>query len=87
MSKKDAKTNDNIVIIDWAGNVLFRGHYQDKKVDKVLDANRCKECPSGDDRYDACDKCDDTGYSGDFSVEWEEETAHENENVYEFINY
>lgn len=69
----------NIIIIqDWAGNILFEGNYKSKKVDAVLDANRCN-CESG------CSKCDGTGYKGDFEVYWENEN--DTRNVYEYINY
>jgi hypothetical protein len=54
---------DQIKIVDWAGNLLFQGHYEDEQVDKVLDANRC-DCEEG------CSKCDGTGYKGDFHVEF-----------------
>jgi len=73
----------NIIIVkDWTGKELFKGHYKDKQVDVVLDANRC-ECD--DEHRETCKKCDDTGYSGDFSVEWENEN--DSRNVYEYINY
>ena len=71
----------NIIIEDWAGKVLFKGDHNDKDVDKVLDANRCKrkEC------IPDCDNCDESGYSGDFSVYWVDSEL--TTNVYEFINY
>ncbi len=71
-------TVNNIRIIDWAGNVLYAGDYRDPEVDVVLDANRCN-CDG-----DGCEKCDSTGYAGDFSIEWEVE---QERNVYEFVNY
>ena len=71
---------DTIVITDWTGKVLFKGPYSDPKVDEVLDANRCKDCAQ-----DECIKCDGTGYSGDFEVNWVNEN--DTRNVYEFINY
>lgn len=67
-----------IVIQDWAGNILFTGSHTDKKVDLVLEANRCK-CAA------ECKACDGTGYSGDFEVYWKNEN--DTRNVYEFINY
>lgn len=71
---------NNIIIQDWTGKILYKGSYKSKQVNKVLDANRC-------DCKDTCDKCDGTGYKGDFEVMWENEELHENDNVYEFINY
>jgi hypothetical protein len=75
---------NHIRIIDWAGNVLFEGHYKDSEVDVVLDANRCscrmKILPDQED----CQECDDTGYTGDFHVEWCDD---DDRNVYEYINY
>lgn len=76
-----SKKNDNIKIQCWSGKILFEGKCTDKKVDKVLDANRCTECEG----KDHCSVCDDTGYAGDFSVEWEDEDR--DDNVYEHINY
>lgn len=73
-----------IKIIDWTGKILFQGHHKDKEVDIVLDANRCDKCPHIDSD-DICHICDDTGYSGDFHVEWADESNEEN--VYEYINY
>lgn len=69
---------DVIVIKDWTGRPLFKGHYKSKDVDRVLDANRC-DCESG------CKQCDDSGYSGDFQVFWLDES--DERNIYEFINY
>lgn len=69
---------NKIIIQDWAGNVLYKGHYKSNKVDKVLDTNRCS-CGS------ECKECNDTGYSGDFEVYWMDEN--DKRNVYEFINY
>lgn len=69
----------NIIIIqDWAGNVLFEGKHTDKQVDQILDVNRCN-CDQG------CDKCDHTGFKGDFEIYWKNEK--DKRNVYEFINY
>lgn len=80
---------DNIIIKDWTGNVLFEGNYNSKKIDKVLNANKCKckQCKAyrkgkGDDY---CSNSESTGYSGDFSITWIDENR--NDNVYEFINY
>lgn len=84
MSKK--KKNNNITIQDWAGNILFKGHYKDKKVAKVLEANKCIWCKDEND-IEGCSSCDDTGYSGDFEIYWDKLADHKNENVYEFINY
>jgi len=72
---------DHIKIVDWAGNILYQGHYKKKEVDKVLDANRCDRCG----KSDGCVYCDDTGYIGDFSIYWVDENR--NDNVYEFIYY
>ena len=73
--------SDLITIKDWAGNELFSGHYEDEKVDRVLEANRCSTCVDSP----VCKECDGTGYSGDFSVEWQD--PWDKRNVYEFINY
>jgi len=75
----------SIKIEDWTGKLLFIGPYDDPKVDQVLDANRCKAC--NDNNIDElCPYCDDTGYSGDFSVFWIDD-ANDDLNVYEYINY
>lgn len=74
---------NHITITDWAGNVLYEGHYKRKAVDEVLDANRCKAC--NDDTRDDCKECDGTGYSGDFEINWADEA--DERNVYEFVNY
>ena len=79
--------NNNIVMQDWTGKILFKGNYKSKAIDEVLDANRCpsvlcKNPPSNDFH---CDKCNDTGYEGDFEVCWENKS--DERNVYEFINY
>lgn len=74
-------TKDWIKIVDWTGRVLFQGHYEDKQVDKVLKANRCK-CWA---KKEPCSKCNETGYSGDFEVSWMNEN--DSRNVYEYINY
>lgn len=71
-----------IIITDWTGSVLFKGPYDSKEVDKVLDANRCSTCVGSGS---PCRECDGTGYSGDFEVTWADETN--DENVYEYINY
>lgn len=71
--------NPNIKIICWTGKILYQGLYSSPEVDVVLDANRCA-CVA-----DSCTECDGTGYSGDFHVEWEDETIEDN--VYEAINY
>jgi len=83
---KDQTTDKDLIVMeDWAGNVLFRGHYTDKQVDIVLDTNRCicKSFDYGND--ESCEKCEGSGYSGDFSVQWED--PKDTRNVYEFINY
>jgi hypothetical protein len=74
---------DQIKIVDWAGNVLFEGHYKNKKVDKILDANRCDCSDEGAD--EECSECNGTGYSGDFEVYWSDDQ--DERNVYAFINY
>jgi len=76
MSFKDK----SIKITDWVGRILFIGDYDDEQVDIILDANRC-ECEDG------CDECDNTGYIGDFSVEWIDHDDKDGCNVYEYINY
>jgi hypothetical protein len=74
---------DQIVIKDWTGQELFRGHYESHGVDEVLDANRCSKC---DENIDSdCDYCNGSGYHGDFSVYWLDES--DERNVYEMINY
>lgn len=70
---------DVIVIIDWAGNILFHGEASSPQVDKVLKANMCKLCEDG------CENCDFTGYEGDFEVYWED--TNDTRNVYEYINW
>lgn len=81
--------NNNIIIQDWTGKILYQGSYKSKQVDKVLEANKCDICKKlielGDESQ--CHMCDGTGYAGDFEVIWENEADHENDNVYEFINY
>lgn len=69
---------DIIIIKNGTGKTLFQGHMDDSQVDNILDLNRCT-CEEG------CLKCDHTGYSGDFSVAWEDPT--DERNVYEFISY
>lgn len=76
------KKKNHIVIQSWTGRILFQGHYKDKEVDKVLDANRCECFEKGD----FCADCDHTGYKGDFEVYWVDDD-HDNGNVYECINY
>lgn len=76
--------NKNIKIVDWAGNLLFKGSVDSPKVDRVLDANRCKECSCGLNLH-GCAACGDTGYIGDFSIAWVDEDNQEN--VYEYVNY
>lgn len=81
---------NQIEIIDWAGNVLFKGSYKSKEVDRVLSVNRCKVCKDWSnhgviDNPDECQACDNTGYKGDFEVYWVDGSR--TDNVYEFINY
>ena len=76
--------NKYINIIDWAGNNLLNAEYDSKEVDKILDINRCSYCQDYDD---GCKDCDDTGYTGDFEVSWEDESDKDGCNVYEYINY
>lgn len=83
------KENNNITIKDWAGNELYNGSYKSKKVDVVLNANRCKckqckEYRKGKGN-DYCTDSNHTGYAGDFYIAWDDETR--NENIYEYINY
>lgn len=75
--------NNNIIIKDWTGNILYEGDKDHPNVDKVLEANRCKSWRHG--TYDDCNDCDGTGYSGDFEVYWQDENRRDN--VYEFISY
>jgi len=74
--------NKDIIIEDWTGVQLYFGPYDDKEVDRVLDANRCSTCVGGG--Y-PCRECDSTGYSGDFEIMWVDDSNEEN--VYEYINY
>lgn len=76
--------NKDIKIIDWAGNLLFEGPCNCPEVDKVLDENRCKECKDGQNMT-YCLACGDTGYVGDFHIEWVD--VENQENVYEYVNY
>jgi hypothetical protein len=86
MSFKDK----SIRIDDWASNIVFIGPYDDPKVDQVLDANRC-DCSGFCNEVKSygfkCPACDDTGYKGDFEVNWIDESDKEDCNVYEYINY
>jgi len=77
------KLKDQIIIKDWAGNILFEGNYKDKQVDQVLEANRCQHCQI--DGYEVCEVCEGTGYWGEFEVYWKDEN--DERNVYECINY
>lgn len=80
------KVKNQIIIKDWAGNILFEGDYRSKEVDKVLEANRCKHCSTLTEKENYyCEYCGDTGYEGDFSVMWRDNA--DKRNVYEFINY
>ena len=74
--------NPNIKIICWTGKILYQGPHNSPEVDTVLDANRCA-CVA--DRQNECAVCNESGYSGDFHVEWEDSSI--DENVYEAINY
>lgn len=74
--------NPNIKIIYWTGKILYQGHYSSPEVDTVLDANRCA-CVA--DRQNDCAVCNESGYSGDFHVEWEDSSI--DENAYKAINY
>lgn len=82
---------DQIIIKDWTGKILFKGHvlHDGKKIDAVLEVNRCKPCKKYQAKNDSlnskCKICDGSGYSGDFSVEWVDKSNEEN--VYECINY
>lgn len=80
----NAIANDEIIISDWTGVILFEGSYKDKEVDKVLDANRCVEKHNDNE---VCCVCNDSGYSGDFEVYWKYRSHDMGENVYECINY
>ena len=80
----DLCKNKDIKIVDWASNELYVGHYNDKQVDAVLDANRCSTCVGSGS---SCKECDGTGYSGDFEVTWVDDSDKHNCNVYEYINY
>jgi len=76
--------NDLIIMEDWAGNVLFVGPFNHPTVDVILDANRCA-CVAN--RQNECDVCNESGYSGDFTVEWQDQDNAPYDNVYECINY
>ena len=78
--------NNQIIIQDWAGNILFEGYYHESDVDKVLEANRCYKCEGNTNiKRDDCETCDSTGYWGDFEVYWKDPSRRDN--VFEFINY
>lgn len=78
--------NNDIIIEDWTGEVLFEGDYNDSEVDDVLDANRCPEVTcQREGEETTCSDCDDTGYVGEFEVKWSDESR--DDNVYEYINY
>lgn len=82
--------NNNIIIKDWTGKILYDGDSRHPDVDKVLEANRCKNDHDSIPSFmylggAGCWYCNDTGYSGDFEVYWQDETRRDN--VYEFINY
>lgn len=83
--------NNNIIIKDWTGKILYDGDCRHPDVDKVLEANRCwvdhdnLPKPRTLGRNVDCTACNDTGYSGDFEVYWQDENR--KDNVYEFINY
>ena len=72
-----------IKIIDWTGKILFQGHHKDKEINTILKANRCN-C-HGKNNLVSCKECEDTGYLGDFSLEWIDENNQEN--VYECVEY
>lgn len=76
MSFKDK----SIKITCWSGKILFIGDYDDEEVDTILDANRC-DCEEG------CEECDNTGYKGDFQIEWIDHDDKKDCNVYEYVNY
>lgn len=85
------KNKNEIIIQCWTGKTLFQGNYKDKKVDKVLEANRCKcdvcenHRKNNDNESEYCKSSGHSGYAGDFSISW---VNTENKgNVYEFINY
>ena len=83
--------NNNIIIKDWAGNILFQGPFDTKEVDKVLDTYRCwvnhdnLPKPRTLGRNVDCSNCNDTGYSTEFEVYWED--GRRTDNIYELINY
>lgn len=78
--------NKEIIIQDWANNVLFKGPFYSVKVDDILDVNRCTICIDKDDAR-PCEACNGTGYLGDFEVFWVDESDKHDCNVYEYINY
>ncbi len=89
---KSLISDNEIIIKDWCGNILFEGHFEDEMVDTVLDANRCRGCNShipeinnGRNKPYRCADCGGTGYSGDFTVAWKD--TNNETNVYESINY
>lgn len=84
VNKKFNERQNDIVIKDWAGSILFQGNCDHgSEINRVLKANKCKDCKR--EIKDDCPKCNGTGYSGDFSVYWVSES--DERNVYEYINY
>lgn len=81
--------NKDIIIQDWTGTQLYFGSFEnDQEIDKVLEANRCKQC-HGDD-YNSemeCDICDGSGYAGEFEIFWVDESDKKGHNVYEYTYY
>ena len=71
---------DEIIIQDWAGNILFQGDYRMMEVEAVLNANRC-EC----DSVEICGECEGTGYKGDIEIFWTDKN--DKRNIYELIDY
>lgn len=82
-----------IIMKDWAGNLLFIGDYDDEQVSEVLQANRCEECDSGTicdpvlSVGGTCPHCEGSSYKGDFIVFWYDTSDKDDCNVYEYIGY
>lgn len=47
---------DHVIIFDWAGNILFKGHYQSPEVERILKLNKA---PNDDIDLDWLDPNDD----------------------------
>ena len=70
--------NAIVTIIDWAGNILFKGPAKDQQFQSTLVAHRC-ECYDDDE---PCESCNHTRYN-DIEIHCEDESI----NIYECIDY